>query len=359
MRGGLSRTAIVGVALALAATSIDASKAGKAHYRITWDDFTDGFSEVTTHGPSAKWFHFSAGSYVGNDGLVQTTRRGLRVVASGLNPATGRPAFQKTLAQEDENGGLPGGVDHVKWLAYTNHTASSGFPGFDALPGREVACEAVVSGRTFGTNGHPFGGSVIDPNDDLRLAAFAMNTIDFDTFMVYDFFVTNETIYAFYERLPFGRGPVHGDYAAFSYAVPVAKYQPLEPKHLRISYGKTAGVVRWYVNWREVFRVNRIGERLRSREFMTIDHGGTETLVSPNQIACGMGMFSLLDAHLPSRIGLVRLSNAPNFYFDPEFGEPVPEVFFDDKSLASNRLFGQGAELRVRRYWVSSLPSTL
>ncbi len=170
-------------------------------YQITWDDFRDGFDAAS---PTAKWFYFSAGPFVGDDGIATTSQNGLVVVSTGINPATGAPAFTKTLGQEDDNGGLPGGLDHVKWLVYANHLASTGYPGFDAALNHEFACEAWVRARTFGTDGHPFGGAVDRPNDDLRLSAVGMNTIDFESFMVFDFLITNETIYAIYERLPFG-----------------------------------------------------------------------------------------------------------------------------------------------------------
>jgi hypothetical protein len=51
----------------------------------------------------------------------------------------------------------------------------------------------------------------------------------------------------------------------------------------------------------------------------------------------------------------VRLSSVPNFYYNPEVGEPVPQTFIDEESLASNRLFGQ-RRARLQRF-MSSLPT--
>lgn len=179
------------------------SETGPAPYRIVWDDFHDGFE---TSGPDARWSYLKVDPFVADDGVVSTSHRGLRVDSRGTNPATGDPAFVRTVAQEDDNGtGLPGAFDHMKWLAYTNHTASSGFPGFDAVPGQELSCETWMSGRTHGTEGHPFGTAVTDPDDDLRLASVGMPVIDQETLMVFDFFVSNERVYAFYERLPYAR----------------------------------------------------------------------------------------------------------------------------------------------------------
>jgi Family of unknown function (DUF6081) len=320
------------------------------------DDFSNGFS---TQGSDAKWFYFSAGPYVGNDGIESTSSKGLRVVSPGTNPRTGQPAFTKTLGQEDDSAGnpfgLPGGVDHVKWLVYANHQApTSGVPGYEATAGQVLSGNARISGRTFGTQGQPFGRAVKAPNDDLRLASTAFNSIDFESWMVFDFFITNERIYAFYERLPFGRTPEH-NYAAFSYQIPLQERKPGDVHNLRISYDRSAGIVRWLVNGKEKFRVDNIGHRI-DRKFMTIDHGGVEETVAPRQLDFGMGMFTILDGDLPSGKALVRLSNVQNLYFDPLQGEPTPQTFVDDESQESSRLFGQGAQLQVQRVSVESAP---
>lgn len=331
------------------------SSANENGYRMVWDDFKDGFlaNGPNDDQPDAKWFYFNAGTiFVGDDGDESISHNDLLVLSD--------PAFISTVGQEfseDNPFGLPGGFDHVKWLVYMNHLSSSGVPGFDAVPGQELACESWISGRTFGTENHPFGDAVDNPNDDLRLGAPAMNTIDLETWMVFDFFLTNEKIYAFYERLPFGRGPELGNYAAFSFMIPVGERNPNERHHLKIAYNKSEGTVRWLVDDHEVFRVDEIGH-LIDRQYLTIDHGGDEPLefVSPNQLNCGMGTFTLLDGALPSGEALVRLSSAPDFYFDTNTGEPNPQSFIDENSLAGSRLFGQGVEIRVSKYVVESRP---
>jgi hypothetical protein len=325
-------------------------------YHLVWDQFKDGFS---VDGPDAKWFYFAAGPHVGNDGTVTTSRRsGLRVVSSGTNQATGEPAFTLSLGQEgspDNPFGLPGTVDHVKWLAFMNAATPSGVPGFEAVEGQELSCEATMSGETFGTAGHPFGSAVANAEDDFRLATVTMSAIDFETFVHFLFAITNERIYAIYERPPLARA-VFGDYAGFVFGVPVAERNPGDEHKLEIAFDKAAGTVRWLVQNREVFRVDAIGH-LIDREHLLIDHGGTEQLVSPNQLDCGMGLLNLLDGRGPGGEGLVRISNTSDFYFDPEVGAPAPASFVDEASAGTSRLFGQGAELRMKRFAVSSRPS--
>jgi hypothetical protein len=50
----------------------------------------------------------------------------------------------------------------------------------------------------------------------------------------------------------------------------------------------------------------------------------------------------------------MKLSNLPYFYFDPDVGEPSSQLFVENSSADGNRLFGQGAELWVQRYIVTS-----
>ena len=179
-----------------------------------------------------------------------------------------------------------------------------------------------------------------------------MNTIDFESLMVFDFLITNETIYAIYERLPFGR-PALGNYAAFTFNVPLVATSPAQTHHLEISYDRAAGAVRWIVDGRGAL----LGRSDRASPRPAVyDHRSWRCARDrlAEQLACGMGMFTLLDADQPSGTALVRLSSVSGFYFDPAVGEPTPQTFLDDESLAGNRLFGQGAEIRVLKYVVSS-----
>ena len=138
-----------------------------------------------------------------------------------------------------------------------------------------------------------------------------------------------------------------GDYAAFSFAKRVADNCPGELHKLGISYDKASNTVRWEVDGREVQRVSRVGLPI-DRSNMVLDRGGTPTEVSLNQLNCGMGLFTLLDANTLHRGGLAKLSTAPGFYFNPAQGQPTPETFVDQNSVDGSRLFGQGAGSRSR-----------
>ncbi|REE96258.1 DUF6081 family protein [Thermomonospora umbrina] len=321
---------------------------------VLWrDDFGDG---LRTSGPSARWrFVQPRPDHAADDGIAQIDDEGLRLFSSGRHPRTGEPAFVRTVpGDRDDPDAMPGYADHAKWIAYAAHEAATGFQGFDAEPGRVLSGEATISGRTYGTGGHPFGDAVADPDDDLRLAGAMLNTIDPETSVAFDFILTNKRLYAFYGRTNFARARL-GRYASFACTVPLVDRSPEDRHHVKISYDRAAGVVRWILDGAEVLRVDRIGYPL-GRATLTLDEGGEHTLVEPRQISFGMGMLSLLDGAWPTGKGLVRLSTR-TAYYRPGTGEPDPQTFVDDESLESSRLFGQGAELRISDYVVSSVPA--
>jgi len=339
----LAIAAVVGMA-------VSALAGGK--FKIEWDDFSHGFSASS---PSDKWFYFAAGPFVGSDGIESTSNKGLLVRSPGVNPITGKPAFTLTMPQEGSPGNpfsLPGGFDHVKWLAYANHFATTRFSGFYAEPHKKLTFETWIDGQSYGNEFNPFAGAVTNPNDDVRLATPAMNTIDLETYLVSDFFFTNERVYALYERLPFGRVEGH-NYAAFTYAIPVARRHPGEWMHLSIAYDRSAGTMRWLIDDQEVFRVSHLGHRI-DRRFMILDHGGDEETVVCNQRDVGMGTFTLLDGGLPTQNALVKLSNATDFYYSTLHGFPTAASFLDPLSADLSRLWGEGADLRVKKVVVGS-----
>ncbi|MFF4485239.1 DUF6081 family protein [Streptomyces sp. NPDC001544] len=333
---------------AVAAPAPGRTKTGVAgDGRVVWDDFRDGFSYA---GDGAKWsLTPTGGALPYGDGRATTSADGLRVVPTGVNPRTGEPAFAYTTGKESDGGA--GAADHLKFFALAQHTSAAGFLGFDAEPGKVLTIDVTLSARTFGTEQHPFGDAVADPRTDLRLAAGAMNTVDPETMMVFDFFVTNGWVYAFYERLP----TPGVDYAAFSCALPVVRRSSPDQVHrLAVSYDRSAGTVVWTADGREVLRVDRIGHLPKDRTHLLLDLGGREELIEPRQLAGGFGMFTLLDAEMPGREGgLVRLTDQAHYY-DPDSGTPVEQHFADPASLAHNRLWGQGARLDVHEVGVTS-----
>lgn len=308
---------------------------------LFFDDFKAGFTP-------ANW------TVYGGNAVPTTSSSGLKVVAGGTNPATGDPEFTDTVGPGGGDG--TGVADHGKWLALVNHTASSGYPGFDAVAGQAVGCQAALSGQTYGTAAQPFGSALVDPSGDPRLASVALVAGDLETGLLFDVFVTNDRIWARYESVLSVTGGTNP--ASFGYMVPVATRKPGERDQIGVTFDKSAGVVSYAVNGSVVLRVGNLGSRPADRSHLTVDHGGVDRIVSPRQFACGLGMFTLLDDRIdclgPSGSGLVRLATGTDFYYDPVLGPPTLADFLDNQSLPGDRLWGQGAALETPAFAVVS-----
>jgi hypothetical protein len=319
---GALAVALVAFALAVPTASASPPKV------LLKDDFRQGFNTTST------WALLEVpGFFIADDGITSTSNQGLYVKPKGTNPSTGAPMFTKTS---------PGDFDHVKWMADTQHLSSNGYPGYDATSGQELSCNMWVRGQTFGTAGHPFGAAVTNPNTDLRLASFAMNTIDWETSMVFDVWITNNAIYPYYERLNLSGTAT---YDAFSSVFPPVFRNPSDQDKITVAYNRSAGVVRWLVDDQEVARVSQIGIPAPGATTI-INHGGTPQPAAPRQLNCGMALFTLLDGGLPpSGQGLVELADPYTF--------PTSFVY-PSGSANPPTLFGQGAEMHVSRFEVDS-----
>jgi hypothetical protein len=335
--------------------------------RIIWDDFSDGFR---ANCPNSKWV-YSLGPYVTNDGIVTVNNETLEVIASGKNPLTNEPTFRNTIAPNSQNAyGIPGDNDHAKFLVTANHFSAKGVPGFTVLPGQRLSFQMNFSGRTFGTAlaptnpFNPFPPQLVTkPNDDLRLASAAMVTVDFATFTVFDFFLTNESLYALYERLPFGRTTTN-NYRSFTAIRRIGPRTPDQFHRLKIAYDRNSNTASWIVDGQTQVSITDIG--LISPSFTTIiDRGGTTTQpYRLDQLNVGLGLFTVLDAFdynnpngTPSVNceALVRLNDQPNYYFCPNTNNPAS--FFSNDSPEKDRLFGQGAQMKVQCVVVTTSPT--
>ncbi|ARR55070.1 hypothetical protein HY78_17290 [Rhizorhabdus wittichii DC-6] len=325
-------------------------KDSRAGTETVWfDDFATGF-HIGADGRAAQWKPLEAGAFRPADAIITTGDDGLTVIPKGIHPQSGEPAFTQTRAPAPPDAEIPGVLDHVKWFASVDRQSSGGLPGFDTPSGKTIHVETLMSGRTYGTEGHPFGDAVGDPLNDIRLAAPAMFNLDQESNIVFGFFLTNRGIFAAYERAPFARASF-GHYAAFSFGLQVGARAPDDWHRLAISYDRASNTARWFVDGKLALEIDRVGRRL-DRRHMIIDVGGEEQEVRLNQLQCGFGLYTLLDGSLDGGPGLVDLYGYPMF-FDTARGEPHRQDYVDRDSRPTSRLFGQGAELKSRWHSVS------
>ncbi|REE96264.1 DUF6081 family protein [Thermomonospora umbrina] len=299
------------------------------------DDFRDGLDTA------ARWRLRPRGGLEHGDGIVRCSSEGLTVTPTGTDPATGRPAFAVTYGQGAPEGGWN---DHMKWVALTRHAADGGAPGFDVPATGALTCTVTLSGERHGVERHPFGAAVADPRADPRLGMVSMVMVDLEAHLVFGFALTDSVVYALYERPPApGRR-----YASFGYAVPVADRTADRWHACRIRVDEGGGRVSWVLDGRTVLTTDRLGLRAFGRADMLLDHGGAEERVRLRRLACGLGLFTLLDGAGPDGGGLVRLDAAPDFYLAPRDPGSRPQSFVDERSLPENRIWGAGAVLRAR-----------
>ncbi|EFA86042.1 hypothetical protein PPL_01275 [Heterostelium album PN500] len=225
-------------------------------------------------------------------------------------------------------------IDHVKFLMLTNQSFE--------LPavGRELVCRYNVRLQTFNTDKHPFGSSVHNPEQDLRLAAAAVNSLDFATNIVADFLITNNQIYVVYERLPFA-GP---EYAAFTFAIPIRTRQPNEFVELAIAWDAEHQIVRWLIDNREVYRVSTVGY-LISREYLIVDRGGREELVFPKSVQCGAGTFTLLDGSAPCLERETTVGGGSGYNLYQELGMDRSSFLLNSVEFGSDEISNSGTIL--------------
>lgn len=309
------------------------------------DDFQSGFSAATW---SVQPASFPGGTLEQGDGKASTSATGLTVAPTGTNPVTGQPAFIATSGQQPDGGGSD--ADHIKWLAFAQRLAGSGFPGFDIPATGNLTCTASLSAETPGTRQHPFGDAVTDPDADVRLAAADLVVADLQTGIVADFSLTNSQVFVVYERL---RAP-GSDYASFAYAVPVAARTPGQYHDLGVRVDEGGNRVAWLVDGEEVMATDQIGYRTFPRKYQVLDHGGTEERLTLRQVITGFALVTVLDAAGQDGAGLVRLDSTPDFYFHPRHGAPTPQSFHHAESTPGARLWGQGVILRVRHITVTA-----
>ncbi len=283
--------------------------------------------------------------------LVRSRRTAVTLVAaatvcSALTLTPGAGAAERAGASHSEKilfaDDISKGFDAQQtWLLGSSNT-----------PDGELAQgDGVITSHARGIAVVPTGS---DPQSDPRLASATVITVDHASHTVANFSVTNHEVHAVYQRLPVESG----EYAALYYSVPVFKRTAGQPVKLRIRYDQGGKRVSWLVNGQTVLSTNKIGTHAFDRRYLRIEHEGPDEQVTATSVQCGIATGNLLDggggANDRDKAGLVRLEDSPDFYYDPAEGAPAPQKFHDDRSLLSNRLWGQGVTLKVRSFSITT-----
>lgn len=293
-------------------------------------------------GPNTNWFYFGFGPFVANDGVLICGKKGGSITSNPFTIAV-------------PNSPAPA-LDHPKYLA------------FDAIPknvpvGGKLFLEWNMSAKTFNTETSPFPEEVLQGDNDLRLALGGAVAIDFINSLAFNFFLSNDRVYALYERLPFSRGAL-GDYDAFAFIIPVAKRKACDFHRLQLVLDDETKTVNYVVDKKLVLTVNQVGFRL-SDYTPVFDLGGTPALAFPTSINIGVGTFTLLDFYPAStdikrnspcsypviREALVNAADATGpIIYNPVLGAPSLASYWDPIGTnIQNHIFGQGAAIQIKK----------
>jgi len=174
-------------------------------------------------------------------------------------------ARQFTLTRRDAH-------DNVKALIYSTAEFAPGERGL-------LTVEADMRVDTFGTDRNPHGVA----RGDVRLGCGALNTIDLQTFMVFDFLVSNDRIVPLYERLPFGQSS-ENPYPAFTELIPIATpTSPGQWHRYTIRYDRANDTVAWGVD----------GVTVAERGSVGAPPGEPGPVVKVDSIKIGGGLFTM------------------------------------------------------------------
>lgn len=163
--------------------------------------------------------------------------------------------------------------DNVKALVYSTADFAPGERGL-------LTVEADMRVDTFGTAGNPYGADAAD----VRLGCGALNTIDFATSMVFDFFVSGGAIVPLYERLPFSLSE-DDRYPLFSELIPVdVPTSPGQWHRYAIAYDRGSDRVEWRVD----------GAVVAERDGVGAPPGERGPIVKIDAMKIGGGLFTML-----------------------------------------------------------------
>lgn len=259
--------------------------------------FFDNMKNFSVDTAGSNYTYFTNGFSNGDDAVVNYNAQGGYL---NVNSGVGAGGFTKTWTST-----LPdpyGGLDHVKYLVYRNQSYKLPTDGSEVIYSGNMSVE-----QQFGNVPLSMIEGVTNLASDIRIAAGALNVIDYETWLVFDLFVSNESYYALVERLPFGKPSFGGslpDYHAYSHTVFLAKRERTSPgtdfDTLSIAFNRKEGMARWMINGVEKFRVNNFGIPL-DRTYRLLDHGGPDQVVELKQINVGFGTFTLLDMVNPDK----------------------------------------------------------
>lgn len=278
--------------------------------------------------------YFAFGDFTADDGTVTYSKKGLKLNANPFTMWRGPGAAAE--------------LDHPKLVILSNQ----------AYPVPQSG-KLVVSGKI---NVKVFNNKVCQspyPNcvaqeEDLRFGAAGFTAIDLANSINFGYLVTNDRIFAFYERLPFSR-PFLGNYAAFIYVVPVAHRKKEDFNEVAVIFDSVEKTVSFKVEDCLKLTIGNIGARPENRDLLLADLGGDDVSLFPGSIQVLLGTFTTLDFYPAckdldncqypcARMALTTSANEEAYpRYNPLLGAPYACQYFDQEGTTElAHIWGQG-----------------
>lgn len=246
-------------------------------------------------------------------------------------------------------------ADHYKYFIYSDTPAYINEQGVTTF---EFTARSNTNSK--GCRKFPFPSEVVNSLDDVRLASGGFRVFEPQSGMNFAFHLTNNLVYAVYER-----NITIAGISGFSYFIPVRPRTPKLLHRMKLIVDSHKKSVTWVLDGREVLKVDRVGGKLKGRHINRVnDMGGAEIITFPRVLYFGFGSFTFLDyypacrptSECPQncdfpcqREALVRTSANPALpQYNPIYGPPTLAHYYDNFSKDSNRLWGQGSETWIR-----------
>lgn len=307
-------------------------------------DFCRKFPQL--EGKWKDWSYWQYGCITANGGTFEKAGKGGYLDTS---------VYSVTAPQS-----TPYWADHYKYFIYADMPTNIPERGVTTF---EFKARVTTNGK--GCRKFPFPPENVNSMEDARLASGGFRVFEPNTGMNFAFHITNEIVYAVYER-----NVTIAGISGFSYFIPVRPRKPKQMHHMKIIVNATMKTVSWMLDGREVLKVDRVGATLKCQKLHMVNNmGGNDIVLFPRKLYYGFGSFTFLDYYPPCRPscktenscnfpcvreGLVRTSVNPALpQYDPILGPPNLAHYYDNFSKDTSRLWGQGSQTWIRNIRVS------
>lgn len=253
----------------------------------------------------------------------------------------------------------PSFLDHIKYILVSDES-------YDIPPLGIQSFEFKATVNVKGLSRQSFPPEMLAESNDPRLGAGCFSTIDVQNGFIIGFMVTNDRIYAHYERLTFARQFVNG-YAAFAMLIPLAERCKDDCNRMRVTFDGRIQQVSFFVDGVRKYWIDHLGF-IPDRRLVVLDEGGEQECAWPRSVQYLFGTATLLNFYpvatnpacrnpyeddsvcgfAPVHIALVRTGDEDAPAYDPYSYGTQPAQYYDPSGEQEcKHIWGQGVNINL------------